>query len=164
MKKNNNKITVLFLVLCSLFIWNSSYACSCIGKATTKQELKSSDFVFRGTVIEESTFVIDTLFGDEYVYNTKYKFKVQSIYKGKKKYHEQEVIITTGVGNGDCGFKFEKGKEYIVYTNWKNKYYSAGKQVEKFLYTNICKRTTSDTETEETEIEKYIKPCKWVSP
>lgn len=162
--KKKNKLTVLFLLFCSLFVWNASYACSCIGKATTKQELKSSDFVFRGTVIEKFTFVIDTLFGDRYVYNVKYKFKVQSIYKEKKKYREQEVIITTGLGNGDCGFKFEEGKEYIVYSCFKNKHYSTGGQVGMFLYTSICKRTTSNVETEETEIGKYIKPCKWVSP
>lgn len=162
MKKNKQIgfIFLLQLLLCS----NYSFACNCIGNSNIKQALKSSDFVFRGKVIEKTNFIIDTLFADRYVYNVQYTFEIETIYKGRKKNRKQIISVVTGVGNGDCGFEFEKGQEYIVYTDWKDKYYSAGQRVTKFLYTDICKRTTSQVKKEETEIKKYRKPCKWFSP
>ena len=162
--KKKNRILSIILGIFSLFFWENTFACNCIGKANTKQALKTSDFVFKGKVIEKSTFIIDTLFADSYVYNVRYTFEIESIYKGRKKYSKQKISVVTGIGNGDCGFEFEKGQEYIVYTDWKDKYYSAGKKVNKFLYTNICKRTTLKIKEEEEKIKKYRKPCRWFSP
>ena len=66
-------IVLLLLLLCS----NYSFACNCIGKTTTKQALKKSNFVFKGKVIEKTNFIIDTLFADRYVYNVRYTFEVE---------------------------------------------------------------------------------------
>ena len=57
------------------------------------------------------------------------KFRVESSWKGKLL---TELRLTTGLGNGDCGYPFEVGQKYLVY--------AYGSDVNR-LGTNICQRT-----------------------
>jgi len=150
-----------FLLIIFFSVYSSvAYCCSCIGEATVRQELKRSDVVFTGKVISKK--VIDTksptdkLMQGLKMYMAEYKLQVSTVFKGKIK--QDTVTIITGVGGGDCGFNFEIGNEYIVYSSLKNKYYPQGNSVSKFLYTDICRRTRLATDTE--EIKALSKKCK----
>lgn len=153
------------IILYSLFsmiflVSNISFSCNCVGNISAKKEIKTSDVVFKGKVIEKSLFVVDTLFANEYVYKAKYKIELDIVYKGKK-IKNKYVTVITGVGNGDCGYEFKKGENYIVYAKLENKYYPKGDRVSTFLYTDICKRTTNKVNKEEKTIMEYRKSCKW---
>lgn len=77
------------------------------------------------------------------------------VYKGKIK---KEIIeITTGIGRGDCGFPFQLGETYLIYSSFENTYFEQGEKVPNYLYTNICTRTTGDLNMESAEIKKEIK-------
>jgi hypothetical protein len=150
-----------FLLIIFLIVYSSvAYCCSCIGEATLKQELKRSDVVFTGKVISKKVIdtrsPTDTLMQGLKMYVAEYKLQVSSIFKGKVK--QDTITIITGVGSGDCGFNFEIGNEYIVYSSFENKYYPQGNTVSKFLYTDICRRTRLATDT--AEIKALSKKCK----
>jgi hypothetical protein len=70
------------------------------------------------------------------------------------------VEIYTGLGGGDCGVRFEIGKEYIVYGK-KSTYFGQknndftfpkGKNI---FWTDICSRTTLKNSLETTAIGNY---------
>lgn len=127
-----------------------------------KKAIKESDVVFMGKVLsKEKVIVPQKLPGIETtIYHRYYKFTftIECKYKGKIKTDTVEII--TGVGDGDCGYNFEIGKNYVVYSNWKKKYFREGSKVSKFLYTDICTRTTELVKKEDTEIKKHKKLCK----
>jgi len=144
---------------------NNLFGCSCIGKKTVKESFKESDLVFKGEAVsKEEIIVYRKLVGTDSsikFYFYKYTFEVKIVYKGKVKLSTIQII--TGIGKGDCGSKFVVGREYIVYSKWKDRYYPAGDNVDKFLYTNICTRTTSNINVEQNEIEEYRRRCRWVT-
>lgn len=147
-----------FLLIIFLTVYSSvGYCCSCIGEATVNQEFKRSDVVFTGKVIYKKIInLTDTLMPAVKIQKAEYQLQVSTVLKGKIK--QDTVTIITGVGGGDCGFNFEIGKEYIVYSSFENKYYPQGNRVSKFLYTDICRRTRSATDT--AEIKALRKKCK----
>ena len=59
----------------------------------------------------------------------KVTFKVENSWKGTL---PTEVILFTGRGGGDCGYRFLVGQDYLVY--------AYGKDLDH-LSTNICQRT-----------------------
>ena len=140
--------SVLVLVLNCLI----SLACSCIGESSIDYEIKKSNVVVIGHVINRSEFVtIDKISGMQ-IHLANYKIELDSIYKGKVSSKEFEVI--TGIGGGDCGFEFEMGKRYIIYAKYKDHYYSKGAKVHKFLNTDICDRTKLEDSLEVSELLK----------
>jgi hypothetical protein len=120
-------VTFFTLSACKIF------ACSCIIPTTNdlgelvEKAYINSEVVFSGKVIEinrKQNFV-------------NVKFKVEKSWKNISK---KEVSITTGTNDGDCGYKFEVGKKYLVYTHDKNSsLYSESNT--NFLITSICTRT-----------------------
>jgi hypothetical protein len=77
--------------------------------------------VFTGTVLE-----ISKQPGDLYV---TVKFRVEEVWKGPR---SAETAVFTGLGSGDCGYKFEMGGKYLVYAYQRN---------DSKFETNICQRT-----------------------
>ena len=72
------------------------------------------------------------------------KFKVEKVWKNQS---TNEVIIQTGQGGGDCGYRFEIGKKYLVYADGDQTSFS----------TNICQRTAkSDADSQ--YLNKLKKP------
>ena len=67
------------------------------------EEVAYADQVFIGTVIKKTD--------SDMVY---FLFSVSQIFKGNK---ADTLTIKTGFGGGDCGVKFEIGKEYLVYSH-----------------------------------------------
>ena len=150
MNRKKNLILGVFLLLCC----SNVFACSCIGKYTVEQALKRMDVVFLGKVISKEMIVVPN---PHSMYNTcyyKYVFKLEKMYKGRKTSY---IEIVTGHGNGDCGYKFEEGKDYIVYAYKENRYNNSSPKTATYFRTSVCNRTTANIEVEKKEIEKYRK-------
>jgi hypothetical protein len=140
------------------------FACSCIGEESVKTAFRKYDVIVTGKVLNiENMSVQDNkdLYPDNRksrVFNFHFKkvtLEVMELYKGKIK---KEIIeITTGQGRGDCGFPFQLGETYLIYSSFENTYFEQGEKVPNYLYTNICTRTTSDFNMESAAIKKEIK-------
>jgi hypothetical protein len=102
-------------------------ACSCGASGPPCQNYFQVDAVFLGTVQTIST--IDVA-GDPPYPRRVVRFAVTRAFKGIQ---GTSVEVTTGIGGGDCGFKFEKGGRYLVYAR-RTKDGSR-------LATSICSRT-----------------------
>ena len=154
--------TILLVGVLLMTFQCDALACSCIGEITVKKEIKRSDAVFTGSVISIERFTVrDTLLGTDHVVSTSFnrvKIKITSIYKGELR--SETVDVITGIGGGDCGFAFEKGKEYIVYADSKTQFSPLGNETARYLSTHICKRTRALDKSEITQIEKLRKPIK----
>jgi len=101
-------------------------ACDCAGSPQPCEAFWQIDAVFTGTVISvergEGTAKYQTpqLF---------VRLQIADIFRGELVGSEVEVI--TGMGGGDCGYHFERGKQYLVYAS----------KFENHLHTGICTRT-----------------------
>ena len=123
------KIIFAMLITGFFFVLNASdvFACSCsleTGNKSIKEKVKEahkdSTAVFVGEVID--------IIQKPDVYSVEVKFKIEKSWDNKSL---KEVTIFTGRGGGDCGYKFEVGKKYLVYAYGN-----------KELATNICTRTS----------------------
>lgn len=113
----------------------SSYACSCAELPSVEEELLHSEAVFSGKVID----IQQKKHLKGYLTKT-VLFEIEATWKGGS---QSQVIVTTGSGGGDCGFDFEKGREYLVYASESSMY---GK---KELVTILCDRTRLVTAADE---------------
>jgi protein TonB len=163
---NAMKTTLRILTIILLTILSGDIlACSCIlGEISVKDEIKKSEAVFVGTILDSKKIIIyDSLSPDRiYRVEMKYSMIVETVYKGKQ--IDDTTFIFTGSGGGDCGYNFKVGSKYIVYgINIQNagpyggQIYSDHKSV---FYTTICKRTRLFETAEIKEIEKYLKKQK----
>ena len=146
-----------------------SFACYCIGHRTVKEEIKHSNLVITGTIINKENIVLIDSINLKMFPNypeiskktiTRYDFVVDEIYKGK--ITKDTIQIYTGTGNGDCGITFEMYQKYIVYGENEtyfgqiNNNFIFPKGV-NILWTYICLRTDIYTEEEILEINKFAK-------
>lgn len=120
----------LTLVFCLLLVPESARACDCdlplSGKTVSKKVIearKKAAAVFAGTVVEITK-------NPEGFYICA-KLKVKVAWKGLR---HDEVRLFTGLGGGDCGYRFEVGQSYLIYAYTYNK---------TELGTNICQRTAN---------------------
>ena len=134
-----------------------SHCCTCIGDVTVREEVKRSDVIVIGKVLSKKILTItDSIFPTKQVYFADYSVYVLRNYKGKTV--GNTIRVVSGVGGGDCGFEFETGGAYIIYCSYKDRYYPLGDGVDRFLYTNICRRTKEATNVSEVKaVEKYCK-------
>jgi len=112
-------------VLCLLlfFVPSLVWSCSCKPPDPPKKSLATVDAVFVGKVVQ----VVE---GKKDVFPRKtVVLVVSTVWKGKL---TKELSLTTGIGGGDCGYRFEEGKSYLIY---------AYGDVKKGMSTNICTRT-----------------------
>lgn len=119
-----SKIIFLVITLFSLSLFTVirtplAFACSCAMPGTPSEELKESTAVFSGMVIN----IDRDLTGYEY----KVRFDVEKIWKGIS---DKTVVVSTGMGGGDCGYEFKEGERYFVYAYGENS-----------LGVGICSRT-----------------------
>ena len=169
---------LIFLIIIGLSLLNYRlYACSCIRQRAVKEEIKYSDAVVVGKIISKNhiTLIDSTalkMFGNGNT-NTKspliqttvakYELIITSIFKGKFK--SDTIEVYTGLGGGDCGIRFEIGKEYIIYGDKETFFgqinndwpYPKGNNI---IWANICSRTTIIGRSKVDEIKKYLKPRK----
>ena len=129
--RNKLLITVVLCMVFSLLSLSigpiTSYACDCVKPPSVEDELERSQAVFSGKVLEVNEI-------NKGYMKKRVLLEVAETWKGVS---ESQVIITTGSGGGDCGYKFHVGEEYLVYANPSSMY---GGQEE--LVSIICDRTT----------------------
>lgn len=111
--KTMKKSIFLLLSVVALLISTqiNAFACSCptIGgtlEQHIKWKLKDSKAVFSGKVIE----INDKPQSRDFFV----KIKVEKLWKGSL---SEEVVITTERSTASCGYPFEVGKNYLVYTH-----------------------------------------------
>lgn len=105
---------------------NTVFACECTIPKPPDEALIESDTVFSGKVT--GVYTDDS--------GMKISFDVDKAWKGIS---NDTVSAVTGLGSADCGYPFEEGKEYLVYT------YGGGES----LYTSGCSRTKPLSEAEQ---------------
>src|SRR5690606_26748955 len=106
---------MILLLMGGIFSWpNKASACSCVESSSVEEELKRSDAVFSGKVIaaEEKPAFFSAP-------SKSFVFEVARTWKGIE---QSQVKITTGLDDGDCGFDFSMGQEYLVYAVKSNTY------------------------------------------
>lgn len=102
-------------------------ACSCAESPSVEEELERSNAVFSGKVI--SVREKRSLNGNV---SKLVLFEVTNTWKGVE---QSQIMITTGLGDGDCGIDFKEGEEYLVYAHESTMYGA------KSLVSGICDRT-----------------------
>lgn len=118
-------------VLLSLFVLvvcldpASAYACSCEEPGAPTAERDESTSVFAGVVVR-----VDTLMTQQGYEAIHVLFEVQRIWKGPD---STAVLIRTAACSGLCGYFFQVGETYLVYT-------FADRETGA-LWTNLCTRT-----------------------
>lgn len=152
-------------------------ACSCIGESTVEGAYKSSDIVVSGQVISTTDeYLPDSASIKEMValgipadkldkrlngfYLKKVLIKVETVFKGQTT--SDTLTIYTGLGGGDCGYKFKAGEKYVIYGNTKSYFADFSKNQDfpngqNVYWTNICTRTQEHNRTEIKELEKIKK-------
>ena len=114
------------LALATLFTADAVLACSCAPLPEPQQARDQADAVFTGTVLgitqEDNRRLV--------------RLRVEEAWKGARC---EEVTITTGLGDSDCGYAFQEGQAYLIY---------ADKQRGR-LSTNLCTRTKPAAEAGE---------------
>ncbi|MEO0470346.1 MAG: hypothetical protein AAF206_12035 [Bacteroidota bacterium] len=155
---------VLFV---GLFVWGGeTFGCSCIGKNAVKEAFNNRDYIFIGKVVKAERMTVSTRphVSDE-VYQLekmRYTFEITQVLKGRKRKLKRafKQMLITGLGGGDCGIRFTKGQEYVVYADVQKNFSfqkraSAKKKAVPYLATNICTRTTPQLAKEMAEIRRH---------
>ena len=108
----------IFTTILLLFTVESAQACSCKHSKTIKEEIDRSTLVFKGTPVSADTIGVRMRWNKNDTVNyiqIRFKFVVEKYYKGG--YKSDTVNVITGLGNGDCGFPFKIGEDYLIYAN-----------------------------------------------
>ena len=124
----------LYVLLSAIFLIGNlaiifpekTYACTC-ARHDPQEAIKNAEAVFAGKVlniIRKQEGIVGTI-----SYRDINLFEVQETWKG---INQSQVIVNDNGHEESCGFNFEKGKTYLVYT-YKNK--------DDGLDTSYCSRT-----------------------
>jgi hypothetical protein len=126
-------LLVLWLVLLS----SDTNACDCLfGGGAPCQEYWEAASVFVGTVSYSSRVTVDD--GSDFKRQQRLvRLSIDQVFRG---IDGSEVEVLTGLGDGDCGYGFKLGGQYLVY---------AGRSKDNRLYTSICSRTRPLSEATE---------------
>ncbi len=123
---NMKLIQLLFFLLIPI----SGFCCDC-PKGTTEKNYETNQVVVTVEVIKQRK-IRRSRDGN---YKMKFKLKVLKKYKGNVSHN---FTIVTGNGFGDCGFRFELGKKYLLFAQ-KSDFYNDGRKME--YITSICSKT-----------------------
>ena len=171
------RILIILGLLIFVLTSKTALACSCVGESSVEGGYKSSDIVVSGQVISTTDeYLPDSMSIKEMValgipadkldkrlngyYLKKILIKVETVFKGQMT--SDTLTIYTGVGGGDCGYRFKTGQKYVIYGDTKS-YLADFSQNQDFpngqnvYWTNICTRTQEYNLTEIKELEKIKK-------
>lgn len=128
LKKAMTLLVFTFISICIIGSFPAiTSACSCAELPSVEEEFERSKAVFSGKVVDIK--VRKSLKG--YTFKS-VLFEVTNTWKGVE---QTQIIITTGQGDGDCGYNFIEGNEYLVYANESSMYGA------KSLASLLCDRT-----------------------
>ncbi|MFK7785119.1 MAG: hypothetical protein AB8B56_08385 [Crocinitomicaceae bacterium] len=119
------RIYLLLFVLIGTF--NLS-ACDCVD-LSMEEDYANHTNVFKGKIIS-----VDL--ADDSSYGSIVTIQVITNFKGKT---AETVSIRTGLGGPDCGFRFEEGREYVIFASLGTMY-SSGYD-DKLLEVTYCSNT-----------------------
>lgn len=132
--KQNNTIFIPGIIAAvffsnAFFIPTVAFACSCVVDISQNDSFNQAKAVFSGTVLsiqdKEGFFGIDFSHREATI-------QVRETWKGAA---AGVVAVATGRDDGDCGFAFQKGEQYLVYAHDTSGDYKTE------LGTGICQRT-----------------------
>ena len=109
----------LGLILSLSLLWffantGQSLACSCVRPGSPSEELAQSSSVFAGRVVSVREFNDPNATHDYSSTDpTTVEFEVDTIWKGP---YNETIYLTTARSEASCGFTFDEGEEYIVYS------------------------------------------------
>ena len=109
----------LGLILSLSLLWffantGQSLACSCVRPGSPSEELAQSSSVFAGRVVSVREFNDPNATHDYSSTDpTAVEFEVDTIWKGSS---NETIYLTTARSEASCGFTFDEGEEYIVYS------------------------------------------------
>lgn len=114
-------------------------SCTCIEENSSdnyiKEEVKEADLIARVKVTNiEYIILSDSI--TEYTAFPYYKCDVEILDLVKGRLTTKEGSIYTGLGNGDCGYNFIVGNEYIVFCKLRELTLT-----NRFYYTDVCSLT-----------------------
>ena len=123
--KRLGSVILVFLMLAT---WQAStprgaYACSCAQPPEPRDALEGASTVFSGKVVSVATEELSAGGSSRAV-----TFDVISSWKNV---NQKQIVVRTAMDSAACGFDFEVGKRYLVYT-----YDNEGNP-----YTGLCDRT-----------------------
>lgn len=104
--------------------------CSCLAEPQVAEAAGRADAVFSGVALS----VTDSTDVDGYP-ERRVAFRVDAAWKGAP---GETVVISTGLGGGDCGYPFRAGREYLVFAEAED----------GALFTGICSLTSPIEEAE----------------
>ncbi|WP_174615289.1 hypothetical protein [Virgibacillus ihumii] len=145
MKKAMSLLAFIFIVIFIIGSFPSiTSACSCAELPSVEEEFERSKAVFSGKVVD-----IKEKWSLRGYTPKSVLFEVTNTWKGVE---QSQIIITTGQGGGDCGYKFTQGKEYLVYANESTMYGA------KTLVSTMCDRTDVLSSSQDLEVLGEGKP------
>jgi hypothetical protein len=120
---------LFYTIFAFIFASAPAFGCSCVppppdiktARDVAQWYANRSDAIFEGTVkrVELKWALMEAKVGglvpadlDEDEPTLHITFDVSHFHKGVA---QKEVLVTTGIGGGDCGFDFEIGEQYLVY-------------------------------------------------
>jgi len=148
----------LFLICCC----SQVRSCDCPVKPILDSAVVGSSCIFYGTVFSKEKIIYrDNLDGtykeldslesvNEPIILGFYRvtFIQCKIYKGDSK--KRKIVVMTEIPRNACGYNFEIGKKYIVYSNGNS-------SLNQELYTNSCSRTMLFNRNENCDLLKFLK-------
>lgn len=155
------------IIIAAVLILSSlcANACDCDKKPPMDSSVKNAAVIFKGKLIDVVYVRIikdslDIINPDSASYSQSplryathmYKFLVRRTYKGKA---DLRISVFSAISEGECGYPFEKGKDYIVYAYYEKALDSTGRQI-KILRTSACTRTGIYSEREAQNVRKMI--------
>ena len=147
---------LILMVLIMVFFTlaeRAAYACSCSevkgsivikdsapapdSEAIKKWRLEQTEFAFFiGSVVKIEKVRVKSAGSDDRLPMKRVTVRVEKYWLGVK---TPEIVIYTGIGSGDCGVPYVKGKQYFF---GASRVHASG-----FLETGICSRSTVTNKT-----------------
>src|SRR5262245_38785209 len=121
------------LVLTLLSFSETAYACICERPPLPCEAYWEVEAVFIGTAKELSWIEFEEKHDDLVIKRKQpvFSFSVDRAFRGVS---GAKVAVLTGMGDGDCGYRFKIGEQYLVYAY-------RDQQKKETLSTSICTRT-----------------------
>ncbi|RFN58171.1 hypothetical protein [Marixanthomonas ophiurae] len=143
-----------FLILLTLLLITTTKlsACTCAEENNSfrkkvKTKFLSSDVIFTGTVLsrKELSNTSKKVFGSP----VRFTFKISEMIKGKLQHSQIDII--TNSDEPSCGYEFEVGKTYLVYSRQSDYYTHVTKSKSDFI-TGLCARNQKLKDTRKKEL------------
>lgn len=156
----NNRIFLIFTLLCAVSGSINLHACTCNSAMSVKQALRYFSLVAVVNVIGEEKELIYSASDDERKVRAAYKYRVviETRFKGRL---SNDTVIIYSPPAGECSVSLQTGKRYIVY-GYKQPlfrpYYKAEKSLKRknAWWSDKCTRTRLYDEKEIEAIKAAI--------